>query len=270
MRHPASCGVPSGWLRASATACRLMSLVGLKWSCLRMNEPDFPSFRGRERGGARPGGSGEDLLGMGKKKLVGRIAIAPTSSPPAATEPRQLWGYNPTCKVTPVILHGGVSLTEGLRSGARDSHSPLPKIQNSTLEILVIRWRLAWQGAPHITPLNPTPQRAPSPPPAPLPCLCKVTPVHPTRGCIPGVLPAILHGIVSPESLRPSYTGLYPQSHSGHPTRGCIPRPCRHRTTSGPPRALLPCTAHRPTLRSFELEVFESNVECLVCFDFAR
>ena len=26
------------------------------------------------------------------------------------------------------------------------------------------------------------------------------------------------------KSLRPSYTRLYPQSHSGHPTRGCIPR----------------------------------------------
>ena len=32
----------SGRLRASALTCRLISLVGVKWSCLRMNKPAFP------------------------------------------------------------------------------------------------------------------------------------------------------------------------------------------------------------------------------------
>ena len=33
---------PSGWLRASALTCRLISLVGVKWSCLRINKQAFP------------------------------------------------------------------------------------------------------------------------------------------------------------------------------------------------------------------------------------
>jgi hypothetical protein len=49
----------------------------------------------RERGGGRGGGeSGVEL-----EWLI-----------------RELWGYNPVCKVTPVILHGVVS-QEGLRVG---------------------------------------------------------------------------------------------------------------------------------------------------------
>jgi len=33
---------PSGWLRASARTCRLISLVGVKWPCLRINKPASP------------------------------------------------------------------------------------------------------------------------------------------------------------------------------------------------------------------------------------
>ena len=33
---------PSGWLRASALTCRLIPLVGVKWSCLRINKQAFP------------------------------------------------------------------------------------------------------------------------------------------------------------------------------------------------------------------------------------
>jgi len=45
---------PSGWLRASALTCRLISLVGVKWSCLRINKAFPPSaqpalFRGSSR-----------------------------------------------------------------------------------------------------------------------------------------------------------------------------------------------------------------------------
>ena len=32
---------PSGWLRASALTCRSISLVGVKWSCLRINKQAF-------------------------------------------------------------------------------------------------------------------------------------------------------------------------------------------------------------------------------------
>ena len=35
---------PSGWLRASALTCRLISLVGVKWSCLRIDKQAFPPF----------------------------------------------------------------------------------------------------------------------------------------------------------------------------------------------------------------------------------
>ena len=33
---------PLGWLRASALTCRLISLVSVKWSCLRINKQAFP------------------------------------------------------------------------------------------------------------------------------------------------------------------------------------------------------------------------------------
>jgi hypothetical protein len=33
---------PSGWQLASALTCRLISLVGVKWSCLRLNKKAFP------------------------------------------------------------------------------------------------------------------------------------------------------------------------------------------------------------------------------------
>jgi len=33
---------PSGWLRAGVLTCRLISLVGVKWSCLRINKQAFP------------------------------------------------------------------------------------------------------------------------------------------------------------------------------------------------------------------------------------
>ena len=36
---------PSGWLRSSALTCRLISLVGVKWSCLQINKPAFPPLR---------------------------------------------------------------------------------------------------------------------------------------------------------------------------------------------------------------------------------
>ena len=35
---------PSGWLWASALPCRLISLVGVKWSCLRINEQALTSI----------------------------------------------------------------------------------------------------------------------------------------------------------------------------------------------------------------------------------
>ena len=33
---------PLGWLWASALTCRLISLVGVKWSCLRIDKQAFP------------------------------------------------------------------------------------------------------------------------------------------------------------------------------------------------------------------------------------
>ena len=33
---------PSGWFRASALTCRLISLVGVKWSCLQIDKQAFP------------------------------------------------------------------------------------------------------------------------------------------------------------------------------------------------------------------------------------
>jgi len=35
---------PSGWGRASALTCRLISLVGVKWSCLRINKQAVPPY----------------------------------------------------------------------------------------------------------------------------------------------------------------------------------------------------------------------------------
>ena len=32
----------SGWLRASALTCRLISLVGVQWSCLRIKQAFLP------------------------------------------------------------------------------------------------------------------------------------------------------------------------------------------------------------------------------------
>ena len=40
--HPTLTPTSSGWLRAGALTCRLISLVGVKWSCLRINERAFP------------------------------------------------------------------------------------------------------------------------------------------------------------------------------------------------------------------------------------
>ena len=33
---------PSEWLRASVLTCRLISLVGVKWTCLRIDKQAFP------------------------------------------------------------------------------------------------------------------------------------------------------------------------------------------------------------------------------------
>jgi hypothetical protein len=35
---------PPGWLRVSALSCRLISLVGVKWSCLRFDKQAFLSL----------------------------------------------------------------------------------------------------------------------------------------------------------------------------------------------------------------------------------
>jgi len=54
---PRSC---RSWLRASALTCRLISLVVVKWSCLRINQTAFPPVQttyglSRSRTGWRAG-----------------------------------------------------------------------------------------------------------------------------------------------------------------------------------------------------------------------
>ena len=71
---------PSGWLRASALTCRLISLVGVKWSCLRIDKRAFPPRGGRAEDGRQaetPGG----VLAHGDPRLS--VPNAPFSSPEA-------------------------------------------------------------------------------------------------------------------------------------------------------------------------------------------
>ena len=52
---------PSGWLRASALTRRLVSLVGVKWSCLRINKQAFAPFSAEQVPVSAYGGSLKNL-----------------------------------------------------------------------------------------------------------------------------------------------------------------------------------------------------------------
>ena len=64
---------PSGWLRARALTCRLISLVGMKWSCLRINKVASPLHNCAQVPGVYRGGGRTAEPCAGEYTLQGNI-----------------------------------------------------------------------------------------------------------------------------------------------------------------------------------------------------
>ena len=73
---PCNCH-PSGWLRASALTCRLISLVGVKWSCLRINKQAFPPL---QEAAQRFAAKLDEASGAHRGTIAAQAIISPTSN----------------------------------------------------------------------------------------------------------------------------------------------------------------------------------------------
>ena len=130
---------PSGWLRASALTCRLISLVGVKWSCLRINKH---AFRPLSTGPAEH----EAALGAGapQEPQLGPLCCPQGCYRPSIGSRVHLLSDASIYFISPRPSAGSTPLSSRLllpetRNSKPETRNPKPETRNPKPETLVLK-----------------------------------------------------------------------------------------------------------------------------------